>query len=342
MVVIKPWMRTKKVIFPMQNTQLNIAPKFSQAVEHVPASAVLMVPPRTFMFNPQTGQDNEFQHATCDSDKLLQGKALGEFDNMVNNLRRHGVEVILLDNYQHGEVLPDAVFPNNWFATNRQGEMLFFPMLTENRRQEVKPEAVRQILIKSERKISHSVFVGAEQPHLVLEGTGAMVLDHQNNRVFAALSDRCDSKLLADFAEKQGFDSVICFSTEGATGKPIYHTNVMLSIGQDIAVICSETIVNPEERARVLRELEATHEVIDIDYQQMAEHFCANVLQLISKEAKRLWVMSESAYNGFTIEQKRQLESSGTLVVNPIPTIENVGGGSCRCMLAEIFLPLEA
>ena len=326
----------------MQNTQKEFATQSSPLLTPYPASTVVMVPPRTFMFNPQTGLDNEFQHTSSDSDKQLRDKALAEFDNMVNNLRQHGVEVILLDSYRPGEVLPDAVFPNNWLATNRHGEMLLFPMLTENRRKEVKPEVVSQVMVKAGRKIVNSRFVGAEHPELVLEGTGAMVLDHNNNKVYAALSERCDRQLVEAFASQQGISEVICFNTQGSTGKPIYHTNVMLSIGEDIAIICSDTIVEPDEKSRVLAELRATHLVIDISYQQMAEHFCANVLQLMNRQGQRIWAMSESAYKGFTAEQRRQLQDSGVLVVNSIPTIENVGGGSCRCMIAEIFLSLEA
>ena len=316
-------------------------PAEKQINKKVSASTVLMVPPKTFMFNAQTGKDNEFQHITGDADSVLRDKAMGEFTAMVENLRNCGVEVIEFDAYEQGEVLPDAVFPNNWLMTNSKGEVLLFPMLTENRRQEVKPEKLHKTLYAHRRMVSESVFVGGMTDNAVLEGTGAMVIDHANNRIFAALSERCDAQLLHDFAKQQQFDQVVCFSTHGASGKPIYHTNVLMSIGEDIAIICSTCITDDAERYTVLKALEKTHKVIDISYQQMAAHFCGNILQLQSRTGNKLWVMSESAYSGFTRDQRELLKSSGELVVNAIPTIENVGGGSCRCMLAEVFLPSQ-
>lgn len=304
-----------------------------------PASSVVMVPPRTFMYNTQTGEDNEFQHQLNLSREAIRTRAMAEFEGMVNNLRCHGVAVLLFDEQEDGFCLPDAVFPNNWLGTTREGEVHCFPMLTENRRKEVRPQALKAMLHNAGKQVSKLCFVEGSSPSVSLEGTGAMVLDHQHSRVFAALSERCDKDLLTKYASDNGFDEVISFTTRGSSGKPIYHTNVLLSIGLDTAVICSECIPDELQRERVLVKLQATHKVIDISYSQMAEQFCGNVLQLASNTGKALWVMSSSAFGGFTASQRRMLEASGKLVVNEINTIEQIGGGSCRCMLAEMFLP---
>ena len=304
---------------------------------------VLMVPPRHFAFNTQTSADNAFQHKPDMSNATLRERVMAEFDAMVARLRNDGMSVITFDSHDsiqgQEQETPDAVFPNNWVTTHPEGDVFLYPMHTPNRRAEVKPDALHVLLQQNGFNVRQMAFVGGPAETVrALEGTGVMVFDRLHQRIYAALSERCDEALLHDFASIAGARDVIAFNTAGSTGTPVYHTNVLMSIGQSTAVICSECIVE-EERAGVISALSDTHTIIDISMAQMEQQFCGNVLQLKNKKGEPVWVMSESAYQGFTPAQRKIFEQDSTLCVNAIPLIEQVGGGSCRCMLAEIFLP---
>lgn len=304
-------------------------------------STVLMVPPFNFGFNSETGEDNEFQSTLDLLPEEITRLALKEFDEMVLSLQSHGVEVLRLNPPVNGLLTPDAVFPNNWIMTTLVGDIFIFPMLTANRKREVQIEEVTTLLAFSKRKVRQISLVGNHFfGSSVLEGTGAMVIDHQNSRIYAAISDRCSVSLLNQFAEISGYQEVVAFDTIGRSGKPIYHTNVVMSIGEKVAVICSECISDEDQRKLVVSKLQEHHVMVDISMEQM-EQFCGNVLQLTTKQEERLWVISRSAWNGFTPEQRRTFEMDGQISVCDINTIEAIGGGSCRCMLAEIFLPKE-
>lgn len=304
---------------------------------HSLANAVLMVPPKGFKFNCQTACDNLFQHQSELSEQQLRDHVMREYQQMVSKLRDASVQVVELDVDEVHQQCPDAVFPNNWLMTTRAGELHCFPMFTPNRQQEVKPELAMDKLKQSGFIAKRWVDYRNHFAGQTLEGTGAMILDHNHKRLFAALSERCDSGLLAHYCDQQGV-KLHAFNTADQTGAPIYHTNVMLSIGRQTAIVCSNVICT-EQRQTILDALQQTHQVIEITEQQMTEHFCANILQLRNSKNVPFWVMSESAYTGFSPQQIKQLESSGELLVNPIHRIEQVGGGSCRCMLAEVFLP---
>ncbi|WP_159737486.1 arginine deiminase-related protein [Vibrio atypicus] len=305
------------------------------------ANCVVMVPPKEFAFNAETAKDNEFQHQVKESNEEIRRNAMQEFGTMVDELRQAGVQVVVFD-YPLGEVeTPDAVFPNNWFSTTLAGELYTFPMACNNRQQEVKPDALRETLefagrqVKSLDSLTSYLDIDAH-----LESTGVMVMDHPNRTIYAALSQRCDREVLEDYAERIGYERVVSFQTALPSGKPIYHTNVMMAIGENFCVICDEVI--PEfERRFVIKSLAKDKQVISISLEQMNQ-FCGNILQLETVNGEKVIAMSQSAYDAFSPAQRVQLSSHGRLLPFNVQTIENIGGGSVRCMLGEVFLPSRA
>jgi len=323
---------------------------------HHSANAVLMVRPCDFEYNAQTAQDNEFM-------KYKEGvteTALKEFDESVEILRREGIHVVVLD--QPEEPLqtktPDAVFPNNWFGTTRDGKLIVYTMATENRRAETsRLHQVQEVLKKEGFMFDTCPLVlqnhtsnGTDgvQPEEILEGTGAFVIDHLEGSVYAAKSCRCHPSALNTYMQLRSNDlkDSIMFETRSSNGKEIYHANVMLSIGTEFAVVCGDSIVeNPDcedcmPRSAVLNKLAQRRTVINITHEQAEKFFCANILEVRGSDNLPRIVMSASAYEGFTEEQRQTLSQFGKLVPIPIQeAIEYVGGGSARCMLAELFLP---
>lgn len=298
---------------------------------------VLMVRPTDFRFNYETALDNEFQKPSDESPEAIIQSALREFSQAVKTLQTHGVTVMTLDKKDQN-ITPDAVFPNNWFTTNPNGQMFLFPMKALNRNLERRYNEFAELAEKYNRKITGISFVGIpEEQKFFLEGTGVLIFDHLSNSTYAALSERCHPEQIDNYRVLSGLGEAHTFETRSKNGKPIYHTNVMLSIGEKFAVICSEVIVE-KDRQRILDELSKTKEVIDITEQQM-EQFAGNILQVKNRNNERLIAMSQSAYNAFTAEQREQLAQHGQLLPMAIPTIEGIGGGSIRCMLAEVFLP---
>lgn len=302
------------------------------------ANCVVMVPPKEFAFNAETAQDNEFQHQVTESTSQVRLAAMEEFKAMVASLRQAGVQVVEFD-YPLGEVeTPDAVFPNNWFSTTAKGELFTFPMACKNRQQEVKVDALAEALQQAGRTITHQdSLTDYLQRDAHLESTGVMVKDHVNKTIYAALSQRCDREVLEDYAQRIGYDRVVSFQTALPSGKPIYHTNVMMAIGESFCVICDEVI--PEfERRFVIKSLAKDKQVISISLEQM-NNFCGNILQLETINGEKVIAMSQSAYDAFSPAQRAQLSSHGKLLPFNVQTIENIGGGSVRCMLGEVFLP---
>ncbi|WP_019276968.1 arginine deiminase-related protein [Vibrio coralliilyticus] len=302
------------------------------------ANCVVMVPPKEFAFNAETARDNEFQYQVTESTEQVRKQAMQEFKTMVGQLRQVGVQVVEFD-YPLGDVeTPDAVFPNNWFSTTADGALYTFPMACENRQQEVRPEALREALEAAGRAVSSEDSLTdylAENAHL--ESTGVMVIDHVNRTIYAALSQRCDREVLEDYAERIGYERVVSFQTALPSGKPIYHTNVMMAIGEHFCVICDEVI--PEfERRFVLKSLAKDKQVVSISLEQMNQ-FCGNILELETVNGDKVIAMSQSAYDAFSPAQRAQLSSHGKLLPFNVQTIESIGGGSVRCMLGEVFLP---
>jgi len=314
-------------------------PKQQKAVSTVQnANCVVMVPPKEFAFNAETALDNEFQHQVNQTTEQVRKLALQEFRVMADQLSDAGVQVIEFD-YPIGQIeTPDAVFPNNWFSTTSDGALYTFPMACKNRQQEVRPDALRAALKSAGRNVeSQDSLVDYLEQDAHLESTGVMVIDHLNRTIYAALSQRCDREVLEDYAERIGYDRVVSFQTALPSGKPIYHTNVMMAIGEHFCVICDEVI--PEfERRFVTKSLAKDKQVISISLEQMNQ-FCGNILELETRTGDKVIAMSQSAYDAFSPAQRAQLSSHAKLMPFNVQTIESIGGGSVRCMLGEVFLP---
>ena len=301
------------------------------------ANCVVMVPPKEFAFNSQTAQDNEFQNQVAKTTLEVREAAMKEFDVMVDQLRDTGVQVVVFD-YPVGEIeTPDAVFPNNWFSTTQTGTLYTFPMACENRQHEVKFTALVDTLKNAKRPVlNHDSLIPYLEQNAFLESTGVMVKDHISRTIYAALSQRCDREVLEDYAQRIGYDRVVSFQTQLPSGKPVYHTNVMMAIGEKFCVICDEVI--PEfERRFVTKSLAKDKQIISISIEQMNQ-FCGNILQLETRSGDKVIAMSQSAYDAFSPSQLTQLSSHGKLMPFDVKTIEGIGGGSVRCMLGEVFL----
>jgi len=304
------------------------------------AQALVMVRPVDFGFNEETALDNEFQQKRDDAAKVTE-MALYEFDIMVNRLRAAGLDILVLEKAEQARsVTPDAIFPNNWFSTSTNGSLTIYPMFAENRRQERRLDDLTSLLNHHGYQVTHLNQIAPMDEQIeILEGTGALVIDHINGALYASESERCHEKQFQRFAEHNAYQGRFLFSTASENGKSIYHTNVMMSVGEGFAVICGECFVDQAEYQRVKQSLSLSNEVIEISREQMEKSFCANILHVKNAEEQPFIIMSKSAFNGFSLAQKKQLEQYAELLVNDIDTIEAVGGGSARCMVAEIFLP---
>lgn len=286
-----------------------------------------------FKFNAQTAGNNKFQQASAQND--VQDQALKEFDDFVTVLRDNGIDVTVINDTLDPET-PDSIFPNNWVSFHENGDIFLYPMFSENRRQERRDDILEQLGKRFNIERINDLS-GYELEEIYLEGTGSMVLDRKNKICYACLSLRTDEQVLNDWCEKAGYQPV-SFIANDAEGFPIYHTNVMMCIADKYAVICLDTITNPEEQKKVIQSLENTSkEIITIDLDQM-NHFAGNMLQVKNKNGLSLLVMSEQAYLSLSQDQVNRLEQYNKLVYSPLNTIETNGGGSARCMLAEIHL----
>lgn len=302
---------------------------------------VMMVKPIDFTFNEQTAADNEFQHKLADSSTNVTELVLQEFNNAVSLLKNHGINVLVLDYAASVTKTPDAVFPNNWISMHKSGTVFLYPMFAPNRRLETEryPDVQRLMLQNGKMILETKDLRSAAVDGHYLEGTGSVIFDHTNKIIYASLSVRTNVEALAELKDSLDYDRVIVFKSASSSGKEFYHTNVILSIGDKHAIICAEAIPDKEERSWVVESLAKTHDVITISLEQTEKHFCGNSLQLVNSRGEKFIVMSENALNAFTDSQKEQLKPHGTLLGLSIPTIEYIGGGSARCMIAEVFLP---
>lgn len=303
-------------------------------------SSILMVSPDTFGYNTQTAASNTFQNQPDTSIESLREKVQYEFKAMTDKLSENGIDVYIVGMDSEYD-LPDAVFPNNWFATYEDGTVILFPMLSELRRLERDKGMLEEIMDSSDFCIKEFVdYSKYENEGLILEGTGSLVLDRKHNAVFAIESERTSRLLFERYSEEMKIPAAnrVFFHASDSGGNPIYHTNVIMSIGEGFAVICTECI-DKSEQEEVLRKLKRLQlEVIEITYDQL-NNFCGNLLNVKSVADESIIVMSTRAFRSFTDDQKKILEKYGRIVDVDIDTIENVGGGSARCMMAEIFLP---
>ncbi|RME98431.1 MAG: amidinotransferase [Bacteroidetes bacterium] len=298
---------------------------------------ILMIRPAHFGFNVQTAGNNAFQR---NDHKLkareMQAKAQQEFDAFVLKLREAGIQVIVVEDTP-SPVKHDAVFPNNWFSTHQDGTLITYPMFSPMRRLERREDVVSRLF--SKYQVCKIVRLEQrEELERYLEGTGSMILDRSHRVVYACRSIRTDEGLLDEFALWMGYEKII-FEAYDKTGIPIYHTNVMMALGETFAVICLEAVTDAVQRRVLTDKLAATNkEIVAITHQQMTS-FAGNMIQLLAQSGERILVMSTRAYESLTEEQIAQLGRHTQLLHSPLDTIETYGGGSARCMIAEIFLP---
>lgn len=294
-------------------------------------STVFMVRPVQFRYNEQTATDNAFQVKNSDTDTQL--RALEEFDQLVQTLRNHQVDVTIIDDTEEFDT-PDSIFPNNWVSTH-EGRLVIYPMFAENRRPEVRHDIIDRLSENHDYEtiIDFTSFTEVDQ---FLEGTGSLVIDRKNNIVYAGLSERTDANLAEKWAEVMGYELVL-FEAQDKSGQPIYHTNVMMGIAENYAVICLDCITNEKERMTVKNQLiRSGKTIIDLSQDQV-EQFAGNMIELQNKEGQSLLIMSSTAHQSLTEQQIQQIEQFSTIVVSAIPTIEKNGGGSVRCMIAELY-----
>lgn len=299
---------------------------------------ILMVRPVGFRMNEQTAVNNYFQTKMEGDD--INEIATQEFDLFVDKLRSVGVNVVVVDDVPEDDT-PDSIFPNNWVSFHEDGQVALYPMFAENRRKERRLQYFAK-LEEAGFKISDIVdYTIAEEDDVFLEGTGSLILDRVNQKAYCAISPRADEDLLIEFCEDFEFTPVIFNAYQTVEDKrlPIYHTNVMMCVADEFAVICLDTIDDKKERKNVVKHLKMDgKEIISISEDQMHE-FAGNMLQVQGAEGKKYLVMSARAHRSLTKEQISRIEKHCQILSSEIQTIETCGGGSARCMMAEVFLP---
>ena len=294
---------------------------------------ILMVRPFQFYFNQQTAANNFFQsNINIENANEL---AIAEFDAMVEKLRAHQIKVNVVQDTKDPST-PDSIFPNNWVSTHTNGTLCLYPMYAENRRAERKSSVIE--FLQSNYKIENTLdLTDLEKEGIFLEGTGSMVLDHQNKIAYGCLSERLDKNAFNKWCDKMQFKP-IAFKALDDKAQPIYHTNVLMCMGDQFVVICSDSIPNEQERQMLLDSFARTNkEVIEISQDQL-NHFAGNMLQVFDITEKPHLIMSEQAYKSLHTAQLKSLEKYNPILPISIPTIEALGGGSTRCMMAEIYL----
>lgn len=306
------------------------------------SNTILMIRPVNFRKNEQTAVNNYFQEDINLDEKTVIKNAQKEFDAFVEVLRAKGVNVVVIEDTKTPDT-PDSIFPNNWISFHSNGTVGLYPMFAENRRNERRED----ILITLEEKgfIIENVmdYTSAEEDNLFLEGTGSLLLDRVNKKAYCALSDRANEELIIEFCEDFDYLPVIfsAYQSVGDKRMLIYHTNVMMCLAEDFSVICLDAIDDKKERKNVVKHLkENGKEVIAISEEQI-HHFAGNMLQVLGADNKRYLVMSSAAYNSLNSAQIKSIEKYCEILHSSLETIETCGGGSARCMMAEVFLPQE-
>jgi len=293
-----------------------------------------MIRPVNFAYNAETAVNNAFQVAG--NAVGVQEKALIEFNEFVNLLEREGVDVTVVNDTPEPHT-PDSIFPNNWISFHHDGSIILYPMYAANRRAERKPAVLEAL--KKKFRISRTIDLSAkEKENHFLEGTGSLVLDRENKIAFACLSPRTDPDLVVEFCKALDYRSVL-FHANDQKGAPIYHTNVMMCVADRYVVACLASISEQEERQSVIRSIVLSgKELVEISFEQM-NHFAGNMLQVENDQGGKLLVMSSQAYASLTEPQLKTLASFNRIIHAPLFVIEKNGGGSARCMMAEIHLP---
>ncbi len=304
-------------------------------------NTILMIRPINFRMNEQTAVNNYYQHELDNVlPESINAKAQVEFDTFVEKLRNAGVHVVVLNDTDEFDT-PDSIFPNNWISFHQNGNVGLYPMFAENRRLERRED----VLFKLEDegfKIEHIFdYRAAEDEDLFLEGTGSLALDHVNRKAYCALSPRADEELLIEFCEDFEYTPVMFTSNQTVNGKrkAIYHTNVMMCLAEKFAIICLDSIDDKKERKNVVKHLKEDSKEVIIITEQQVNDFAGNMLQVKGKNDEKHLVMSQSAYDCLTSKQIEAIEKHCKILSSSLDTIEGCGGGSARCMMAEVFLP---
>ncbi len=305
------------------------------------ANSVLMIRPARFESNPLTAESNRFQGKTVATPDEQHSAALGEFDALAATLRGYGIDVVVVEDTLEPHT-PDSIFPNNWISFHADGRVVLYPMEATNRRTERRMDIVESLNRQRGFQVTEIVDLSHhEAKGHFLEGTGSMVLDRVNRIAYACLSTRTQLDALGDFAQRMDYD-VVAFDAVDRDGIPLYHTNVLMNVGESVAVICDEAINRDEQREAVLESLRSTgHQIVSLSYDQL-DAFAGNMLELRTASKERLIAMSERAYNSLDAEQLETLQTNGVVISSAINNIEDSAGGSVRCMLAEIHLPQQA
>jgi hypothetical protein len=298
------------------------------------SDTVLLVRPANFGFHAEAAQSNAFANATQDAN--IATRAAAEFDGLARRLSDAGVEVVILEDSPDPEK-PDAIFPNNWVSFHADGTMVLYPMATEARRLERNVEGLKPLLASSGFDVRRVIDLSFHERHgHFLEGTGSLILDRPRRRSYANLAPRTDPVAIADFDDRLDYSTFV-FDARDRSGQPIYHTNVLLSLGTRFAILCSDAVA-PEYREVLSGEIDRSDRtLIDVDYEQMRQFAC-NLIELKGRGSPVI-ALSSAARRAFRPDQLRLLESFGELAEADIPTVESVGGGSVRCMIADIHLP---
>ena len=303
-------------------------------------NTILMIRPVNFRMNEQTMVNNFYQKELLDfTQKEVQNKALKEFDALVEKLRVVGVNVIVVEDTNIPDT-PDSIFPNNWISFHQNSTVALYPMFAENRRLE-RREDILDIIEEKGFVIKNVIdYTSAEEANIFLEGTGSLVLDRNNRKAYCALSPRADEELFIEFCEDFEYTPVMfhAYQTVGNKRELIYHTNVMMSLFENCAIICLDAIDDKKERKNIINHLKADGKEIITITEEQVNQFAGNVLQVLGEKDKRYIVMSETAFNVLTSEQTQKLEKESQILYSKIATIESAGGGSVRCMMGEVFL----
>lgn len=296
---------------------------------------ILLIRPANFSFNSETAGSNVFQNEMKYDFELIKNNVLNEFENFSETLNKNGINTFVFDDTET-PIKPDAVFPNNWISFHNDGKVIIYPMLAENRRLEKRNDIIEKLNVKFNitEIIDLSYF---ENENKFLEGTGSIVFDHKNKIAYASLSPRTNEIVLNKLCEIINYKPLV-FHSYDINGNEIYHTNVMMTIGENFAVVCLESINNEKEKNLIINSLQNSgKEIIPISIEQMYA-FAGNMLELINNSGENLLVLSQSAFNSLSSFQKEKLKQYAKLLPLNVNNIETIGGGSVRCMIAEIYL----
>lgn len=303
-------------------------------------NTILMIRPVAFRMNEQTAVNNYFQEEIDAQNQTINARAQKEFDDFVTILRKNGVHVIVVDDTKEPDT-PDSIFPNNWISFHANSTVAVYPMFAENRRKE-RREDIFDKLENEGYKIKDIVdYTSAEEDGLFLEGTGSILLDRVNRKAYCALSKRADEELFVEFCEDFDCFPVLFTANQTVDGKrmPIYHTNVMMAMAENFAVICLDTIDDKKERKNVSEHLKKDGKEIIVITEEQMHHFAGNMLQVYGANEERFMVMSSAAYYSLRQDQLDAITKHCNIIHSSLETIETCGGGSARCMMAEVFLP---